>query len=440
MAVSEVTVQLGAGLGDRSFPPHLVIGAALLALALGLRVPQQLAMWCCATAWHRFIRRGSPSPSSDFLLNPGPAEDSHTWSMLSAVTLAAGVATALLPWQLKFSLAAYEWMHLHFVWSVPALGVLQGMIALLTFFLPLTLVGLSLSFAHRQGFSHSRWSTSATAWTLIGVGVGLGITVLATQEKNLSHFPVSAASLPFLIATLVASMVRPLSPPTPNVSAKTGFEALPLCSGPGAIFLRAGIVGVGGSAACALGVCFGQSRMEAYPTAMALPPMFMALAVGMSVGCRSVWFPAPSVGGFGGFCILLGLTVAAGTVGMGESGPDRVLPHRTMYPAAAIVGLTLSYGWRALLCRSATRSPVGAKSLAHTLVCCAFTLALPIPVICPWFGVRGTLLLLAFLLLILGGALIVRAPVHAAKGPRLRRAYAAGALVMIICALMWTLR
>ena len=103
-----------------------VIGGALLATAVGVRVPQRLAMWVCVRAWQRFVLRAEPSSASGVLVNPGSADLPLYWLALSVIALVAGVATAVLPLCVHVADVFHEWTHLHFVWSTAPHAIFHG--------------------------------------------------------------------------------------------------------------------------------------------------------------------------------------------------------------------------------------------------------------------------------------------------------------------------
>ena len=127
-----------------------VVVAALLALAVGVKVPQRFAMWVSLSAWRKFLSRGQSSDLPNGLPNAAPADRASYWMLLAVVALAAGAGTALTPLTARMSLAGYEWLQDRFVWSMLPLVVLHGLVVLGAGLIPWAALGLAVSLTHRS--------------------------------------------------------------------------------------------------------------------------------------------------------------------------------------------------------------------------------------------------------------------------------------------------
>ena len=86
----------------------------------------------------------------------------------------------------------------------------------------------------------------------------------------------------------------------------------------------------------------------------------------------------------------------------------------------AVIGFAIAYGHQALLGRVASRSSVGATTLAHILATSAIILWVGAPLLVMLLGASTTLTALALGLLALGGTLVIHEPDYIRPSRRLR--------------------
>ena len=296
--------------------PRAVVGAILLTLAVGVRFPQRIALWICALAWRRFISKGTASEIADVYLSQTKADRPLYWMVLSMIALTAGVLIALLPLILRATGAAYEWMHLHFLWSIGTLALLQGAVVLLSGLLPLTVLGVAVSCVHHLSCPYGRWETRATGWLLVGAGAGAWLFSWIAPVGGRADMMLIVAALPALIVSLVAATCTASRADDPQRATDSLPAPLPSCSDRWPTLLRASIVAVGGGGACAVAVWTGYFDEVRGDTFAGVAAMLLAMGVGVLAGCRTKRPGFRSIGGFGVACTLAGVAVLLGVVSL----------------------------------------------------------------------------------------------------------------------------
>ncbi len=406
---------------DTGSPPSVVVGAAMFALAVGVRVPHRLAVSVCTAAWKRFVRKGRASELGGALIHHGTPDRALYWLVLSVIALLAGVAIAFLPLSVSTASAFYEWMSAHFVWSRAPLALLQTCTALAAGAIPLAVLGLSISCAHHLCCRFAQWEADATAWTLLGAAVG---ALLAAQAigtmMSMAPFLISA-SLPVLLVSIAAaflgasgdqSNLRPVEPPP---------AALPLWSDRWPTLLRASIVAVGGGSACAAYVWTDSLAHDTDHRGMVQASLLFALAIGLLGGARMNHPGRRTIGGFGAACNVAGVVVAIGAVACSSSsGRTDATVYLLACAALLGIGFATAYGRQTLLIRVASRSSAGAVELGRLLVSAGLTLLVGAPLAVYIFGSTATLMMLAVSLVALGGTLVIHDPFGSPQTRRIR--------------------
>ncbi len=420
MVVTGLTFRLGTSFALTDFPIEAVVGGALFALAIGVAVPTRLATWVCATAWRRFVSRGKPSQISEVLLNHGSVDRPLYWVVLSVIALGGGIATALLPLNVRLVLGAYEWLHAHFVWSAAPLEILHVGLVLAAGFVPLTILGLAVSCAHHLSCRWGRWDTKATGWWLIGgfAGAWLGSGLVRWELAVDMVFLV--ASLPALAVAVVSAGVSSAGQATWKGDEKES-SPLPMWSDRWPRLLRASIVAVGGGGAYAATVWAGHPVGGHLAGSNVAPAMLLAMGMGVLAACLSKRLGLRSIGGFGVASASAGVVVAGMTAALAHvPGAGRSACWLAGWITVAVIGYATAYGRKTLLDRVASRSAAGAKVLAYLLACSGLTVWLAAPRMVRWVGEPATLVLLALSLLALGGMLIIHEPSYSPGTRRLR--------------------
>ncbi len=405
--------------GTAAHVDQTVVAVALILLAIGVRVPQRFALWLCMLAWRRYLQRGRRSDVTDVVLGVGSADRPLYWMVLSVVTLAAGVAAALLPLSLALAAVAYGWMQTHFLWSVGALVLLQAAVVFLVGFAPLTLLGLGVSCVHHLSCPYGRWETRATAWLVIGAALGVLAGTWLSQTAVRIELIVMGSSLPAFLASLVCVASSGRSGGDPQDQPCTPLA--PLYSDRWPTLLRAGIVAVGGGGACAVAAWAGLEVAEARLGILWTPVMLVSVGLGVLAGCRTKRAARRSIGGFGVASAVAGVGVAVGSFGRaGAFGAGPAGSLALVCWGLSAIGFATAYGRQVLLNRVASRSSEGAGILARILVCCALTVWVLFPVVRRVLGMQATEVLLALSLMALGGILIIHEPGFSPRTRRLR--------------------
>lgn len=398
-----------------------VLAAALLAVAVGVRVPQRLTTYVCAVAWHRFVRRGTPSAISSVLINRGEADRPLYWTVLSVVALVVGISVALLPLMMGLAATTYEWLMSHFVWPEAFRPLIQVAVASAIAVVPLALVGLAVSCAHHLSCRYGRWNTVATGWLLIGTSLGVVAYHGMASRAVPSDLSLMASSLPaFLVSILSASVIATRSAKT-ETDVRHEREWLPVWSDRRPTLLRAGIVVVGGGSACAAVSLIALLERTTVGPTTALATILSALGVGMFCGSTVLGSSRRSIGSFGGACVCTSLIlVVAVTVwgrvgGAMRSGSVLVIA----YVALAAIGYATAAGRQALMNSVASRSSEGSKMMGRLLVCAAATI-LGTSFVLRWVDAMDVLLILAMVLVLLGVTLMMLEPTYSIRTRRIR--------------------
>ena len=412
---------------------HAVIGATLMTLAIGVRVPQRFAIWACSAAWRRFLSLGQPSDVSSMILSPGGSDRPLHWVVLSVIALAGGIVTALLPINVRLAGATYDWMYAHFLWSIRSLAVLQAAILFLTGFLPLTIVGLAVSCVHRLSCPYGRWDTKATAWLLTGAAAGTLISTWSARVGASGDLMLIAAALPVLVVSLVSAASSVPRDDCPHDPTHTEAIPLPISSDRWPTLLRASIVAVGGGGAWAMIVWAGFFTETSRHVGSFVSAMMVAMGIGVLAGCRPKLRGLRSIGGFGVACAAAGILVVVSTVALAGALPVG-LGGTALLACLGMtaIGLATAYGRQTLLDRAASRSYAGATILTRILVCAALVIWVAAPVAKWLTGRPATLLILGLALLALGGTLIIHDPSHSPRTQRARLCAVFGSIVAMI--------
>jgi len=420
MVIAGLTARFHTTFRESGGSSSAVAGAALLALAVGVRVPHRFAVSVCAAAWRRFIRRGTGSQLSSALIRPGVPDRALSWLVLAVIALFAGVSTALLPLSVSASDAAYEWMREHFLWSPTPLAVLQIVTAFAGGVIPLAALGFSISCAHHLCCRFAQWEADATAWALMGTAFGALLASRLVSSAGTAYPLLIGGALPSLLVSIAGAL---LGSSRGTFSARS-FEptptALPLWSDRWPTLLRAGIVAVGGGSAGVLSVWMDHLAPNPHRVGMMLSPMLLSLAIGMLAGARSKWPGLRSVGGFGAACSAAGVGVALGAAALSSSRATTATALVLACAGLTAVGFATAYGRQTLLIRVASRSSAGAIELGRLLACAGFTLLVGAPLAVRFFGPAAALMMLALSFVALGGTLIIHEPLDCPGTRRIR--------------------
>lgn len=419
-----------------AFSPSLGVGISLLTLAIGVRVPQGVAMWICSIAWRRFVRAGRPSNISGVVISPGSPDRPLYWVTFAVIALAAGIGTALLPTLARLTSVFYAWLQTHFVWSTIPLVGLTALLVFLTGLIPLAILGLAVSCAHHLCCRFGHWDTLATAWLLVGAAPGTVLALFLCDSLAAADAMLVAAALPALIVAIIAAMLGSSGGERKQADFDRDAASLPLCRDRWPSLLRASIVAVGGGSACGVMVWAELSGHEAGGGPALMGAMLLALGIGVLLGCSARLTTIRSIGGFGGACAAAGVLVALGTLAVPQDGaPLSVSANILACVGVAAIGFATSYGRQTLLARVASRSSAGAKILARLLACGAFTILIGAPVAIHVFGRPAALMMLALSMVALGGTLIIHEPGYS---PQRRRARLVGVFASVAMLIVLT--
>ena len=433
LMILAVTAWLHVAWGGFAPVTPMTLAACLVALALGVRIPQELAVSLSAYAGRRFAR-GPRTLAAVPRLDTRSLPSAGTFlSVLAGIALMAGVATACLPWLVRGGLALERALIAKFLWSALSLAILRTAIAFATVLIPAGLHGLAAALAHRVLERDGSWTTVSTCWLLIGAGAGCAVVESPAFRATAPEILLAVAALPALLVAIAASLAGARRFWRRELSSGASME-IPDCRDRWPRLLRTAIVAVGScGAALAAVYCealeFGGSRR------VGVGVILSALGGGVGLGCLT---PGPirrSISGFGITIWLSGLVVAVASALVGSRTASDVVRWAAVSASAAAIGYSLAYGRQTLLHRVASRAGAGALIVSRLLVACA--VVVPLFIVGKRFlPAAGPLLMIVSLALIaLGGALMI----HDVEVPRTTRQRCIGSVfvslsVMILLA------
>jgi len=396
------------GIADPAALPFAGVVGALLAIAIGIRVPHQFATWVCTRAWSKFVLRGQPGALPDVLMSPAHGDAGLHWVTISVISLLTGLATALLTFGVPAAAAGVEWVRDRFLCSPLSLMALHALAVFMAGIIPLAGLGLLISCAHHVSCRFGQWESRATAWLWIGASVGLVLSGEVAPLMGRGDLILPAASIPILIVALICAGSVPARSLRISAERDAGQPPLPMWSDRRPTLLRAAIVLAGVCAVCMLAVLSSRlGHVYGLPAEAVLPAMFAAMGVGVLAGSRARQSGLRTIGGFGAACAAAGVIAAIATIGAEYWAAT--VPALTVLLACASVsglGFAMAYGQQILLHRVASRSAAGVTVLWRLVMGGAVVVWIS-------FGMADALLLapnapeiIAAVLILMGGALL----------------------------------
>ncbi len=381
-----------------------VLGVALIALAAGIRLPQRFTMWLCAKAWHQFVKRGVPSAHAEIFINPTNADRPLYWTVLAAVTLISGLVAIMLPWVLGQSLVLHRFLLAHFVWSDPMIVVLLAGITSISVIIPFSILGIGVSFVHRLSCPFGRWDTRATAWLLLGSGIGTAVALSLRSAIPQHHIILVAGALPTLLAAVISVMASTKEPATPT-SDPVPTSRLPLTSDRRPRLLRAAIVGVAGVGVCTMSIISTGSYI--FSTGWMIALLLIVMGLGVLAGCALRPIDKRTIGGFGTVCIGAGVVVGICAI-MWLLGwlSQNIYTLAWLCVCLTAIGFAEAYGRQTLLHRVAVRTSTGATILARITVFSAVIICVVAPLMVQILSQSTVISVLAICLLSIGTAMV----------------------------------
>jgi len=386
--------------------PRAVVAAAMIALAIGVNVPQRLAVSVCTLAWTAVrsstafgegLGHGSANPASDRSLH---------WIVVSVLALAGGVATMLLPFLAGWTSSVRAGLDATFLWPAP-MGLLPDtFLAFLTCAAPIVLLGVAWCGLHHLSSPVGDWSAGSTAWALIGGGASLALPAETLAHLSQSNVLLAGAALPVLGIPLLVAVVGERGSAA-SAAGRTSDPDAPTLRDRWPRLLRIAIVAIGGGGACVTLVWSKQATMLGAPDFLVPGIAAAAGGAGLLIAARTSSV-APSMAGLGVRGAIAGVLTALGTQSF-LAAADRPLALRLgpTWVALLAVGYAVGYGRSLLLARVASRSVAGAAELSRFWLCVAITVLITGPAAIYFFGRHATLMMVALSLVALGGTLVI---------------------------------
>lgn len=423
---------------DQGSPAVLVVTATLLGLALGLRAPRAIAGVTFRLA-SRYLQWAFVGENMAEVWYRRRSEDrSLYWVVLSVVSLLGGVASALLPAQIWLGFRSCDWVAAQFLWTPFSRSVLQLTALVLIGALPLSFLGLAMSFAHRLSSWSAEWDTCATGWLLVGAAVGLIVAVGFGMAKCPPELLLAGSALPTLtVAALCAALGTPTGEGVREKTPETAPE-IPVHIDRWPVLLRLAIVGVGGAGACVVWLWCSYHATHSRDVWLPASVMLASMGTGMLLGCRFREDRQGSMGGFGLACLIAGVMTALGIPSIfAGSATHASLAWAASVSSLTAIGFALAYGRKTLLQRVAARASAGAVILTRICICCAITIGVTSPLVVHYLGTPPTLILVSLTLVALAGTLIIHDPEVSTRTRTVRLGAVFGILGLMIATAYW---
>lgn len=401
-------------------PTRFVVGAALMALAIGVRVPHGFATWFCATTWRRLLSRDRHTAMSLAQASHWGQDRPLHWVVLSLLVLLASVATVCTPWAIRLAKWMYQGMLNEFVWSNASHTLLLTGVSFAAALPAFALLGLAGASMHHLMCSHGKWDTKASAYLLLGAVAGYvaATEVLRFGAKTDSYF--LSASLPALLAALLAAAVCASGSRSFHTSGSEAAPSAPEWSDRWPRILRTGIVLVVLIATGSV-VAWLQRLMDSDTgSTISLSVLLGSLGVGILIGSRRKRDGLRSIGGFGVACVFAGIAAAMSVCPGITLQRSAWLALALAVVGAVAVGAAAGYGNQVLLHRVGGRSSVGARTLARSLASAAVMVWLVAPAMVAMLGPVTALTANSLALFAIGGLLIIHEPTYSRRTRRLR--------------------
>lgn len=408
--------------------PSGLLAGLLAALAAGIAVPQRVAWWIGVRTWRRVAGRADEQAAD----RAAGASDHDVQRLIFAiVALVGGAATALAPILCRFALAAHDFLETQFLWTRASSAVLVIALGFAIGLLPLSLLGLAASCAHRMASARTRWEPAASGALLIGAGIGGSAGWWVAMERAMPEAAMLAGALPALAAALLVGAGRADKAAPSLSSTYQSVTELPTRRDRWPRLLRWGIVAV---AACGAWMLALSTRAASGVQAAAVVcGGLVLLGTGWWLGDRIARRREGSIGSFGVACAAAGAACAAAML---TRTHGTVAPFSTSAALTALslgaVGFALCCGNEALLVRAASRSAAGTVVLTRQIVAGGLVWALGAPLSVVLLGSATAAAACALSLLALGGVLVIHEPEYAPRSRRNRLLFVFAAVAAMI--------
>jgi hypothetical protein len=383
-----------------------VVTASLLGLVMGVIVPRQFIIWM---AIHAIL--GHRNRDSDRLAECHISLDSSDrplyWTVLSVVSLSAGVAGAMLPISVGGAEMWHTWIQRHFIWpEIPYLFVQIG-VALVATGGQMFFLGLGVMCAHHLACRYGRWDARATAWGILGVAGGCALIPWMERVSLGGRVLLLASALPTLVMCLLGVLFAQHDG-SRIVEETPCSDELPVWSDRSPQLLRASIIVMSAVTACSMAIWSCAHREENGLEIPAAATLFGCLGAGSLFGNQAGrrW---TSIRGFGTACLAVGCGLAVAALGTGSGvgkGMNRFFELSTQCSCVGAIGFAAALGHRALFARVAHRAVVGRAMLVRQLLCVAVVSWIAAPLLTSWLEPPGIIQLTALVSAFQGVVLI----------------------------------
>jgi hypothetical protein len=430
LIVTGLCAVMSSGVADRS---GAVVCGCLVALAIGVRLPQELAVRISRVRprkrrrGRRAITNGGEWSSID------EGDRAFQWMVMSVVALVAGLVTSGLLGYLRIGFWARGVLESRFLWSESGQSVLAVILALGVSAGPLAMLGLSLSCAHRVGGDRARWNPFVSAWFTVGVAVGVLMARVAIDGLSRPGLSLMAAPIPVLLVALSAVRLGSSS----AIRGRRRWResgALPLIRDHWPTLVRGTCVAAGGCVAWMIVSWWAVAGGHGSSSGFYIPAALASVGLGFFLGTVHRWGAVRSLGGFGVACAAAGLLGGCAMSVALPGEPSRAGPA-WFFPLVGVGagGYATAYGLMVIFNRVAGRSQVGVRVLWRILLVAALIAAFGAPACRLWIGAAGSLALGPIALVAVGGIVILHEPCYS---PRTRWLRIAGVFAAT-CLIVW---
>lgn len=204
LVVLALSLQLAAREGDGRVPLLVTMLAGCIVLAGGVILPRRLVHLAVRLAERYMTDMPGKEKLSLMLLPLRDGDATFRGAAVAVSALAAGVLAALIPLLLRVGQWVRGILFDHFVWSWPALAVLDFAFAVGVLAAPMFVMGCVLTLLDRYATLTARGDHAVPAGAAAGAVIGAAmVTVMATSSTGPATV-LAAAPLPLLMVAAAA--------------------------------------------------------------------------------------------------------------------------------------------------------------------------------------------------------------------------------------------
>ncbi len=424
---------------------RLAVGAVLISMSLGPRLPRRGAMVIARLVQARMGDTLSPGGGQASYISQASADRNLLWTATGIASLAAGLGTLALPWFCGVAESVLSWGLSGFLWLPSSLAVFEGCVLFGAACLPFSLVGFLARCVHQLACPSGRWNFAVFAWLLLGFSIGIsGISFFVGFPPSGAQL-MRAGAIPLLMSAILSVWT---ASPAVSRRARVADDVVidePEIGERWPVVLRLAVCVCICAAVTVVLVWAYTVRFscsDAYGSALICTGLMVAaVSVGVWASAKRMMVSQHRIGSLGKHCVVSGVLVALGV------GTFNVVVRSTCSSFSstagywllwglctcvplATVGHAIGYGGIAVLRRGSYLSDGGARLLRMIMFAVGLTFIFVTFYLLETLGSYATIVAAALAFLATGGILIIHEPYYT-PGPS--RLGVASVFVAVLC-------